>query len=111
VSADLSSIFASLQRHHVATIADPLPAARSGITWLWASNGIFKRGVDAALDVLICVQPTDPTPGLAQLVPHVRYASHTERIPGELLTAVLEHARRAADDGPGPVVRSSSSIS
>ncbi len=104
--SDLSSIFAALQRHHIATVAEALPIAQSGITWLWASNGVFKRGVDQALDVLICAHPTRPTPGLAQLVPHVRYASHSGRIPGELLTALLEHARKAADDRPGIAARS-----
>jgi len=96
MSADLQGIFGSLLRHHIARVEDPLPPPSLGITWLWASNGIWKRGVDQTLDVLICVQPVK-TPGLAQLVPHVRWRTHEGRVPGELLTPILEHARRAAD--------------
>ncbi|MBK9711525.1 MAG: Mov34/MPN/PAD-1 family protein [Kouleothrix sp.] len=99
MSTDLAAVFASLQSYHVARPAEPLPAARPGVTWIWAANGVFKRGVDAVRDILIQVTPTCPTPGLAQLVPHVRYTTHAGRIPGALLSALLEHARRAGDEG------------
>jgi PRTRC genetic system protein A len=97
MNANLAAIFASLSQHHIATPAEALPLARSGITWIWAANGIWKRGVDAQRDILICVQPTRPTPGLAQLVPHVRHLAIFDRIPGGLLTALLDHARCAGD--------------
>lgn len=94
---DLRTIFSTLTQHHVATPACPLPAPKPGISWLWASNGIFKRGIDGAHDILICVTPTPPTPGLAQLIPHARSVAQSDRIPGGLLTALLDHARRAGD--------------
>lgn len=99
MSADLAAIFGSLQQHHVATPACPLPPTRPGISWIWAANGIFKRGIDATHDVLICVQPLRSTPGLVQLIPHVRFSGVGGRIPGGLLTALLEHARQAGSAG------------
>lgn len=92
---DLASAFAGLVQHHIATHTCPLPAFKPGIAWIWAANGIWKRGVDGAHDILICVAPTPPTPGLAQLVPHARSTVQPDRIPGGLLTALLDHARRA----------------
>jgi PRTRC genetic system protein A len=95
---DLRSIFGTLTHHHIATPTCPLPAVKPGISWIWAANGIWKRGIDGAHDILICVAPTPATPGLAQLVPHARSTAQADRIPGGLLTALLHHARRAADD-------------
>lgn len=99
--ADLSGIFASLQQYHVATAAEPLPPPRPGITWIWAASGIFKRGVDSLRDILIEVGAAPLVPGLAQLTPHVHYATHQGRIPGGLLTAILDHARQAAEEQRG----------
>jgi PRTRC genetic system protein A len=97
MTTELQSIFATLQQHHIAIPTDPLPPCRAGLSWIWAANGIFKRGVDTVRDILISITPTPPTPGLAPLAPHVRYATHTGRIPGGLLSAILDHARRAGD--------------
>jgi PRTRC genetic system protein A len=99
MSADLTTVFASLQQHHIATPSYPLPECRPGVAWIWAANGIFKRGIDATLDILICVQPTRCVPGLAQLVPHVQFRTHEGRIPGQLLGAIFDHARQAGDGG------------
>jgi len=96
---DLSAVFATLVRHHVATPTHPLPEARVGITWIWAQNGIFKRGVDSSFDILVCVGHAPRVSGLACLVPHARSTACSERIPGGLLEALLDHARRAGDGG------------
>ncbi|HEU4328843.1 MAG TPA: Mov34/MPN/PAD-1 family protein [Roseiflexaceae bacterium] len=92
--ADLAVIFADLHRHHVATPREPLPPPARGATWIWAGNGIWKRGSSAALEALICVCPVT-TPGLAELEPSVRWTTHDGRIPGALLAGLLDHARRA----------------
>lgn len=93
----LADMLASLVRYHIATHAAPLPEPTNGITWIWAANGIFKRACDATLDALILVQPlAQPTPGLAQLLPHVRWRQYPERLPGWLLTAILVHAKKAS---------------
>lgn len=93
---DLASAFAALVQHHIATPAQPLPEDGNGIRWIWAHNGIFKRGVSSELDLLIPVGKTWPTPGLAPLLPHVRFARWPTRLPGQLLTPLLEDAKRAA---------------
>lgn len=99
--SDLSACFAGLVRHHVATPAAPLPAPTAGITWIWAANGIFKRGCDANLDLLIQIKawPIGDIPGLVALMPYARYHCWPERLPGSLLGPLLENARRAADGG------------
>lgn len=94
--SDLASIFAGLVAHHVATPKHPLPAAVPGISWIWASNGIWKRGVSSELDLMIPVGVTWPAPGLAPLLPHVRFTRWPERLPGAFLSPLLEDARRAA---------------
>jgi PRTRC genetic system protein A len=92
----LNQLQAALVRHAIATPAQPLPPAQPGITWIWAANGIFKRGVDVERDLLICVQPhTVAVPGLAALIPYVRYQRYQQRFPALLLSAILTHARRA----------------
>jgi len=93
---DLASIFATLVRHHIATLVDPLPEAAPGITWIWAQNGVYKRGVSETLDLLIPVGLSWPAPGLAALLPHVRWRDWACRLPGQLLTPLLEDARKAA---------------
>lgn len=98
---DLAAVFGGLVRRHIATPACPLPERAPGITWIWASNGIFKRGVDQAHDILIRIGPAAPAPGLACLLPHVRLTGIAPRIPGGLLTALLDHARRAGDSQAG----------
>lgn len=92
MSADLQAIFAALSQHHTATPEQPLPPARPGLAWIWAANGIFKRGVDQHRDILIRVAPTPPTPGLATLRARVRFAGCAERLPGTLLQAIFDHA-------------------
>lgn len=93
---DLASIFAGLVRHHVATPICPLPDATPGITWIWAHNGVYKRGVSSDLDLLIPVGISWPAPGLARLLPHVCWRHWPQRLPGQLLTPLLEDAKRAA---------------
>lgn len=93
---DLAGCFRGLVRHHVAMPSCPLPEASPGITWIWAANGIFKRGVGADLDILIPAGPCCTVPGLAELLPHVRWRTVNCRLPGVLLRPLLEDARRAA---------------
>lgn len=83
----------SLVRHAVATDA-PTPGL-AGITWLWAANGIFKRGVDSALDLTVRVGDVAETPGLAGLLPHARFRPWPHRLPGSFLGVLLTDARRA----------------
>lgn len=103
---DLAATFASLVRTHFATLACPLPEPTPGITWIVAANGVFKRGVDAHRDLLIRVGPLGtPIPGLASLLPHVRWAGHPYRIPGVLLKAIHTHAHKAAAPTLGGLLR------
>jgi len=83
----------SLVRHAVATDA-PTPA-EAGITWLWAANGIFKRGVDATLDLTVRVGDAAEVPGLVRLLPSVHFRPWPQRLPGSFLTPLLTDARRA----------------
>lgn len=94
--SDLASVFATLITHHIATPACPLPDPRNGITWIWAANGVYKRGVSSELDLLIPVGVSWPAPGLARLLPHVRFLRWPQRLNGAFLTPLLEDARRAS---------------
>jgi PRTRC genetic system protein A len=104
--SDLATIFGGLTRHHTATPAALLPERRPGVTWIWAGDGIWKRGVDSALDILIRVH-NSTTPGLPQLAPHVRWMAWPHLLPGRLLTPLLDNARRAAspDQAARPIER------
>lgn len=100
--ADLATAFATLVRHHIATPAAPLPEASPGITWIWAANGIFKRGVSADLDALVQVRAWDADDracGLASLVPYARFSAWPGRLDGRLLAPLLADARKACTDG------------
>jgi PRTRC genetic system protein A len=66
------------------------------VEWIWAANGIFKRGISPTIEALICVSPTAPVPGLAPLAPYVRWPAASDRLPGQLLEFLLYDARRAA---------------
>ena len=68
MTADLAAIFGSLLRYHIATPDEPLPAASTGITWIWAANGVFKRGVNQHLDALIAPDHPDLGPKNNQFV-------------------------------------------
>lgn len=93
--SNLSAIFAGLIKHHIATPSCPLPECSAGITWIWAANGVYKRGVSAELDLLIPVGISWPAPGLARLLPHVRWTHWPDRLQGALLGPLLKDARRA----------------
>lgn len=96
----LNTAFASLVRHHFATVVHPLPDAAPGIAWIVAENGVFKRGVNADLDILIAIRRRSMAiPGLVPLLPHVRWRSWDRRIPASLLAALLGDARRAMSAG------------
>lgn len=97
---DPTALRAQLVRTHLAVEACPLPAPVSspGITWVIARNGVWKRGVSAALDLLIPVQRVQlDAPGLASVIPHARFRTGP---PGRLkagrfLQLLLEDARKA----------------
>lgn len=96
MSRDLATIFAPLVQRHVATLAEPLPTRTPGMTWIWAADGIYKRGVNATLDLLIRVTHTKLIPGLATLQPHMRWSPGNQTcLPGTLLQTFLHDARRA----------------
>lgn len=100
MSVDLARIFAGLVRHHVATVGQPLPPATPGITWIWAANGIFKRGVNESLDLLIQVERfIAPLPGLIALLPSAAWRAWPQRLPSRLLTPLLADAQRAGSAG------------
>lgn len=91
---------AALTRRHFATPEQPLPDAAPGISWIVAANGIFKRGVNDRLDLLIRVAPLEaPIAGLSMLLPHVRWAPWPQRLPAGFLTALLGNARQAMSAG------------
>lgn len=83
-------------QYHLARPDAPLPD-QTGIQWIWAGNGVFKRGATAALEIMLLVAPTPPTPGLAHLVAGARWMHWAGRIPGMLLSPLLADAQRAAD--------------
>ena len=93
---DLGHLFADLVRYHVATPARPLPDEGPGITWVLAQGGIYKRGQDAHRAVTVWVGETPDVPGLAVLLPSITWRGLSRRLPGQLLAAMLAHARKAA---------------
>jgi PRTRC genetic system protein A len=104
---DLGRCFAGLLRHHVATLASPEPDDAPGITWIFAANGVWKRGQDAHRTVLLPVPGwphLPPVPGLAPLLPAVRWRGFPRRLPGQLLAGMLAHARKAVAAIPGSAV-------
>jgi hypothetical protein len=102
MTADLAAIFGSLLRYHIATPDEPIPAASTGITWIWAANGIFKRGVNQHLDALILHTPFPrPIPGLVPLEPHAIWRTYPSRIPGAVLEVVLRSALNASIEQGG----------
>jgi PRTRC genetic system protein A len=92
----LAATFASLRRHHIATPAAPLPPSQPGLAWIWAANGIWKRGITEQLDILIPVERFERSiPGLASLMPHVRWQAWPTRLDGRLLAPLLSDACQA----------------
>jgi PRTRC genetic system protein A len=98
---------AALVGHHVATLTCPWPEPTTPITWVVAVNGTFKHGCSADLDVVIQVWSGDcGIPGLARLLPQVRWSAWPQRLPGDLLAPLLESARQAmAPTGASSVLR------
>jgi len=97
---DLAATFSSLTHHHIATPAAPLPEPRPGITWIVGANGVFKRGVSDQLELLAAVELFQrPIPGLAKLLPHVRWRCWPGRLDGRLLAPLLSDARQAMAGG------------
>ena len=85
----------ALSAHHVATIQQPLPAG-FGVRWVWAQNGIFKRGANATMEILLQVGTSDcVVPGLTSLLAGVRWSVWPRRIPAHWLDALLADARQA----------------
>jgi PRTRC genetic system protein A len=96
MSDTLAAVFAPLVRHHIATTHAPFPEPGPGITWIWAANGIFKRGRNDSLDLLIPVSRTCQVPGLRAFAPRVRWHHPSlDRLPGTLLTDMLALALEA----------------
>lgn len=101
-SMPLAACFAGLVQYHTATPDQPLPATSSTITWIFAANGVFKRGVGASLDLLIPVGPLPVSiPGLVPLTPAIRWHAWPRRLPGSILGPLLAHARQ---DGPAQAI-------
>lgn len=101
-----SPALSSLLRHHVATIEEPYPPEAPGITWIWCRGHICKRGQDTHTTVLVRAEEAPNVPGLAHpLLPFVRWHGYPRRLPGQLLAAMLAHARKAASVGGQGVLR------
>ena len=85
----------SLRRYWVAT-TETSPEPEPGVTWIWAKNGIFKRGVDATLDLCVwhlLIGMLPEVPGLYDVASHVRWRGiRTTRMPGVLLQCIFQHA-------------------
>lgn len=103
----LASIFGTLVRHHVARKDALYPKPSPGIDWIYAANGLFKRGTNPQLTLVAKICPIDAdVPGLAQLLPSVRWTAWPRRITGALLQPLLRDAQMAGSDGAdGGLVR------
>lgn len=90
---------AALVGHHIATPAQPLPAGDAPIVWIVAQNGTFKRGCSPDLELVIQADSIPSrVPGLAALLPSVRWSVLPPRPLGDLLGHLLDDARRAVSD-------------
>lgn len=94
--SNLASIFGSLNRYVILEAGMELSTVAPGVVWYWAANGIFKRGVDAHQDIMICVAETPRITGLEPLKPQILWFGKPATLPGRLLQATLVHARRLA---------------
>ena len=96
----------ALLGHHIATAGEPLPPPAPGITWIWAADGIYKRGVSDEFDILVPLPggSTPSVPGLARLLPAVTFRRYDRRLPGQLLAGMLAHARKVCDRASGLMV-------
>lgn len=102
--SDLSALFAGLMQHHVATPEHPLPTG-PGVQWIWAQNGIYKRGVNDVMELIIEARAMPPfVPGLVPLMPSVRWLIRSQRLPGAWLSALLADAQRAAVETNGVAI-------
>lgn len=99
---DLRTTFASLVRHQVARVdTRDWMDVRPGIDWLYAANGVFKRGVSDTIAIQARASALDcVVPGLHRLMAYVSWPCWPRRLPGALLAPVLADAQRAASDGP-----------
>ena len=97
---DLASIFGGLVRHHVARQGQAEPERQTGIDWIYAANGIWKRGISASVQLQGRASRLDvEIPGLARLMPYVHWPVWPRRLPGELLAPLLTDAQRAGSAG------------
>lgn len=98
--ADLSRIFGGLVRHQVArNDSHDWMRRRPGIDWLYAANGVFKRGTAANVHLQGLAGHLDyAVPGLVRLTPYIHWPSWPRRLPGALLAPLLRDAQQAASD-------------
>lgn len=99
--SDLSTIFGGLVRHQVARkdLTSYLEK-KPGIDWIYAANGIWKRGTDATISLQGLACPLDyDVPGLISLTPYFYWPAWRRRLPGQLLAPLLHDAQRAASGG------------
>ena len=88
-------------RHALVRPGELVPTGTPDL-YLWANNGVFKRGTNAVLDVLIQLAATPPVPGLAPLQPWVRWHAYpADRLPAVLLEEALAAARAATITAAG----------
>lgn len=98
---DLAHLFTGLVRHQIVTNGDHARCAtRPGIDWLYAANGLFKRGNSPTIEIQARICPiAAEVPGLCSLMPYVRWRDWSQRLPGQLLAPLLADAQRASSSG------------
>jgi PRTRC genetic system protein A len=88
----------NLLTHHVATMVKPKPSG-PGVAWIWAQNGVFKRGANSTMELVMQVGASDcDVPGLAALLPSLHWFAWPRRVTGEWLPLLLHDAQRAAHE-------------
>lgn len=94
--------FPKLLHHTIAHAGQPLPQLDAGIDWVLAANGLFKRAANPALAACIQVRSWNfLIPGLARLLPSVRWKHCPQRLPSQWLTVLLDEARKACERESG----------
>lgn len=94
--------FPKLLNHTIAFDGQPLPPLDTGIDWVLAANGLFKRAANPALTACIQVRSWNfLIPGLARLLPSIAWKHCPQRLPSQWLDMLLQEARRACEQKSG----------
>lgn len=92
----------NLLNHTIARADQPLPPLDTGIDWILAANGLFKRAANNALAACIHVHSWNfLIPGLARLLPSIAWKHCPQRLPNQWLDVLLQEARTACEQESG----------